>query len=218
MELKENEVLDDLQLNGLMIIQNKLKYRFGFDSVLLANYVKAKKSDIIAEFCAGSGVISILINEKCHPKEIIGFEVLEDFCEMANRSLQYNNIENISFVNDKLENSKNYLKNKKMDIVVCNPPYYEVCENGNINDKYLKMKYEINTNLENVFKSAGQILKYRGKLFLTFVPERLDDLILNASIYKFRLKNLKIIFSNEKSKLLLCEFVLNGNKGCVISK
>jgi len=32
--LKENEQLDDLQIKGLEIIQNKNKFRFGTDAVL----------------------------------------------------------------------------------------------------------------------------------------------------------------------------------------
>ena len=93
--LKENEVLDDLQLNNLMIIQNKNNYRFTSDSVLLSNFVKVGHKDFVVEFCSGSGVISILVNEKYKPKNIIGFELQSELCEMSNRTLLYNNITNI---------------------------------------------------------------------------------------------------------------------------
>ena len=42
-QLMEDETLDDLQLNGLSIIQKKKAFRFGVDAVLLANFAKIKK-------------------------------------------------------------------------------------------------------------------------------------------------------------------------------
>ena len=60
--LEDGERLDDLNLDGLKIIQRKDGYNFTSDSVLLANFVKTKKTDICVEIGAGCGVISILVN------------------------------------------------------------------------------------------------------------------------------------------------------------
>ena len=38
--LKENERIDDLDVNGFRIIQNPFCFCFGMDAVLLANFVK----------------------------------------------------------------------------------------------------------------------------------------------------------------------------------
>ncbi|MBR1985188.1 MAG: methyltransferase, partial [Clostridia bacterium] len=153
--LKENEVLDDLQLNNLMIIQNKMDYRFTSDSVLLANFAKAGRKDFVVEFCSGSGVISILLNEKCKPKKVIGFELQPQLCEMSNRSLKYNKIENINFVNKDLSLAYEDVGVGKVDVVICNPPYYVLPENQtNINKKFKLTKYETSTNLEDIFASA----------------------------------------------------------------
>lgn len=40
MELKENERIDDLELDGLKIIQNKNWFCYGTDSVLLSDFAK----------------------------------------------------------------------------------------------------------------------------------------------------------------------------------
>ena len=39
--LREGEQLDDLQLNGLKILQKKGSFRYGTDAVLLANFADA---------------------------------------------------------------------------------------------------------------------------------------------------------------------------------
>ena len=48
-ELNKDERIDDLQFNELKIIQNKNKFCFGFDAVLLANFATDIKenSDVL---------------------------------------------------------------------------------------------------------------------------------------------------------------------------
>ena len=44
-ELKENERIDDLQRNGYVIIQNKEKFCFGMDAVLLSGFAQVKPGE-----------------------------------------------------------------------------------------------------------------------------------------------------------------------------
>ncbi len=44
----------------LTIFQPKKGFRFGIDSVILANFLSLKPGERIAELCAGCGVISFL--------------------------------------------------------------------------------------------------------------------------------------------------------------
>ena len=63
-KLEENERIEDLQCKGLKVIQNKNYYTFTSDSVILANFIKTKKSDVCAEIGTGCGVISLLLSAK----------------------------------------------------------------------------------------------------------------------------------------------------------
>ena len=56
--------LEDLQFADLKIYQDDEGYCFTSDSVLLANYTKFVAGSKVVEFCAGSGVISILLSKK----------------------------------------------------------------------------------------------------------------------------------------------------------
>lgn len=42
MELKPGERIDDLQLDGLYILQKKDGFRFGMDAVLLADFTRTR--------------------------------------------------------------------------------------------------------------------------------------------------------------------------------
>ena len=63
-KLNQDERIEDLQFEGLKIIQNKNLYTFTSDSVILANFVKLKSKEVALEIGAGSGVISILLSKK----------------------------------------------------------------------------------------------------------------------------------------------------------
>ena len=77
MELNSNERIDDLQFASLKIIQDKSKYCFTSDAAILANFVKAKKTETVCEIGTGTGVISILLSKKQNPKKIVAFEIQE---------------------------------------------------------------------------------------------------------------------------------------------
>ena len=62
--LNAGERLDDLQFNGLMLIQRADAYCFTSDAVLLANSVAAGSGDKVADLGAGSGIISVIIAAK----------------------------------------------------------------------------------------------------------------------------------------------------------
>ena len=90
--IKDNETLDDLQVNDLYVIQKENGFRFGIDAILLANYPNIKRGDFVADFCSGSGVISILAVGKRGAKGAIQFEVQDQYCEMAQRTIKYNKL------------------------------------------------------------------------------------------------------------------------------
>ena len=65
MNLRENERIDDLQINNLKIIQNENGFCFGIDSVLLTDFAKdIKKESKIIDLGTGTGIIPILLSAK----------------------------------------------------------------------------------------------------------------------------------------------------------
>lgn len=66
-----NERVDDLQLNGLKIIQNPEWFCFGTDAVLLSDFAAKgiKKDAVILDMCSGNGIISLLLSAKSRRKK-----------------------------------------------------------------------------------------------------------------------------------------------------
>ncbi len=216
--LKEDEVFDDLQLDGLKIIQNRNKYCFTSDAAILANFVNAKKSDSLCEIGSGSGVISILVNYKCQPKKIVAFEIQEYMADMANRSIKFNNLENkIEIINAPIQNCFDYVKKESFNIVFSNPPYKKISSKSltSKNEEEGISKHEIKLTLDELITYSNKLLKFGGKFYIVYDANRTAELIYKLKENNLEPKNMFFTSSAENKNpiLVLVEAVKGGKEG-----
>ena len=84
----------------------------------MANFINAKTSHRVCEIGAGSGVISILVNYKSNPKEIVAFEIQSYMADMATRSLKLNNLgDKIKIINAPIQSCFDFVEKESFDIV-----------------------------------------------------------------------------------------------------
>lgn len=174
--LKENEVMEDLCLDGLQIIQNTNLYRFTSDPVILANFVKAKKTDWLLDIGTGSGIIPILVCHKTFLKGAVGVEIQQQMADMAIRSVKFNNLQSkISIENVDI---KNFSSKQAFDIVTCNPPYKKAgtSKPNEVESKALA-RHEIALNLKEVCLQAKKHLKFGGRFYVCMDACRTAELV-----------------------------------------
>lgn len=183
--MKPTEKLEDLQVGGLKIIQDKNEYRFTSDAVLLANTVKAKSGDTVVDFGTGSGIIAILVAYKKKPKQVIAVEIQPQLADMAKRSVDFNGMsDTITVVNDSLQNFADNFAGAKADVVVCNPPYIKLGGGETQEKQNLKIcRHEVAVNLDEICMAAGKILKNGGKFFMVHKAERCAEIFLLMQKY-----------------------------------
>ena len=65
-QIKENEVVDTLKKSGIKIIQDRKKFCFGIDAVLLADYAKSgiRKGSAVIDLGTGTGIIPFLLSSE----------------------------------------------------------------------------------------------------------------------------------------------------------
>lgn len=197
-EIKNDENIDDLQLNGLMLIQKKDGFKFGVDAVLLSDFANVKKKHKVIDLCTGTGIIPFLLYGKYNPSSIKGIEIQEDMVEMANRSVELNKINSIEFIHSDLKDIKFLKTLEKADVVTVNPPY-KLSNAGIVNpsDKLSIARHEILCNLENVIEASRVLLKDNGRLFMVHRPERLADIITLMRKYKIEPKRIRMVHPNK---------------------
>ena len=221
--LKENERIDDLELNNLKIIQNKDGFCFGIDSVLLSDFARnIKKQATVIDLGTGTGIIPILLNAKSEVEKVIGVEIQSEVYDMAKRSIKLNKLENkIEIINENILNLNKIYEKNTFDVVITNPPYKKK-DTGilNENDKKIISRHEITANLEDFIRTAKELLKDKGELYMVHRPERLVDILSLMRIYKVEPKLLRFIFSEKEQppKLVLIKGIKNAKPFLKIEK
>ena len=213
-QLEEYEVLEDMLLDGLKIVQDTRLYRFTSDSVLLSRFAKAKKRDVVADFCAGSGIVAFhfyaLNKEKFPAMECTLFEMQEELSNLSKKTALYNDFENFQFVQGRLQDIPK-IHNEKFSLVLCNPPY----ESGGFdNDKYHKAvcRKEITINLKEIAKAAAFALKYGGRLCMLHRADRLAEVCYTLKECNLEVKKIQFVAGRYEAKpyLVMVEAVKGG--------
>lgn len=220
MVLNENEKIEDLQLKGLKIIQNKKWFCFGMDAVLLSDFADIKKNSKVVDLGTGTGIIPLLLWGKRDTEKIYGIEIQKEVAEMAKRSVRLNNLENkIEIVNADMLELEKYLESNSFDSVVTNPPYVE-SKGGIVNplDKKALSRHEISCSLEDVVKTAAKLLKQYGSFYMVHRPYRLPDIICLMRKYKLEPKKMRMVHSKqgEKPNMVLIKGVKAGNPELIV--
>ena len=167
--------IEDLQCGNLKILQDDNGYCFSSDSVLLANFFKAKKGDRVVELCSGSGVISILGTAKTSAEHFDCFEIQSELAQMCKESVKINNLTNITVHNTDLKNAPEILKGQRVDVVVVNPPYYTNLSKS-VSEQIDIATHERTTSLSQIASTSGKLLKHGGKLYMVHIAERFAEI------------------------------------------
>lgn len=189
-----DETLEDLQLGGLRILQKKRGFRYGMDSVLLADFARVGPEETFADFGAGTGILPLLILGRGKGKRCEAIECQADYAEMAARSVALNGLtDRVQVRCGDVREAEALLGRCGVDAVVCNPPYGlpgRVLLNPSEEKKTARHLDE--EGLLPWFRAAHRVLRGKGRLSLVFpAPRMLEvmDLLQEARLTpkRFRL-------------------------------
>lgn len=214
-EINQNERLDDLQLNGLRIIQKVDGFCYGIDAVLLANFASVKRGGRAVDLGTGTGIIPLIMSQKTEAGKLIGIEIQPEMAEMANRSVQYNGLEErIQILNQDVRLAVDILGLATFDTVVTNPPYIKY-GGGLLNPSDTKAisRHEILCKLEDIIKASSQLLRPNGAFFMIHRPDRLVDILCLMRQWNIEPKLLRMVhpYAEKEPNLILVHGHKFGN-------
>ena len=212
---KDDETVEDLQYNGLRIIQKKTGFRFGCDAVLLSGFVEIKNNHDIIDFGTGTGIIPILLAGYTKSGKITGIEIQSELADMAKRSVLMNGLEDrISIREADLKETSSIFGKAVFDTVVSNPPYMK-CGTGAVSENESKLisRHEYKCVFDDIAREASLLLKPGGSLYLVHRPNRLTEIICKLKEYGLEPKKIRFVHPRaEKAPNLFLIKALKGGK------
>lgn len=207
------KVIEELGIDNLKIIQDNELYRFTSDAVILSKFADARKNDIVADFCSGSGIVGIhyyALNKNCKSVDLI--EIQPELASLSQETLKLNGLENIfTVINAPIQNlGAEY--NGKYSLILCNPPYKKK-GSGEVNgeSKIAMCRHEITVTQEEIIKVASKKLKHGGRLCMCQRIERFTDLIVSLRANGLEPKTIQFVSTSKDNPPYL--FLVNAVKG-----
>ena len=221
-ELKENERIDELQRNGYQIIQNKDKFCFGMDAVLLSTFSNVKRGEKVLDLGTGTGIIPILLEAKTEAIHITGLEIQEESADMARRSILLNQLqEKIEIVTGDIKEASHLFGNSSFDVITCNPPYM-IGNHGLKNEDLSKTiaRHELLCNFEDIARESSKVLSPGGRIYLVHRPFRLAEIISTLIRFQLEPKRMRLVYPyiDKEPNMVLIEAKKGGNSRITIEK
>ncbi len=198
--------MDYLSGTNIYLNQRKDMFRCNTDTALLGLFMKINNGETVLDIGCNNGALMLYASLQS-PNHIYGIDLFKEALELAKENLEYNKVLNFTLIHGDVTNTEL----PKVDVVVCNPPYFDTKIDGHINEnEFLRFARHENTlTLETLFSAVLSSLNENGRFYLVHRASRITDIFEIASKSKLRPKEMQIIYDENKDEAtaVLIEFV-----------
>ena len=215
--MRPGERLDDLQLDGLKLIQRPDAFRFGTDSVLLADFAAPRKNDRAIDLGCGTGAVALLMAGHQPALAVDGVEIQPEIADMARRSVLLNDLDDrVRVFEGDMRDSWRALGAGRYTLAVCNPPYGRsgAALESRSETKRLA-RHEGDLTPDDIARAAAMLLKNGGRFCAIYPAPRAYELMRamdGAGIAPKRVRTVHGV-AGRAPKFVLLEGVRQGGEG-----
>lgn len=176
--LRAQERLDEVN-HGIRLIQNTNGLTFGTDALLLAAFLPCSPLGRTAELGGGTGIISLLALKTRTCQHIDCIEVQPEYAALIERNAALNGITEQLTVH--AEDLRDYAaagaRCGSFDTVFSNPPYMALTGKENRAPEKQAARHEVFGGIGDFVRAGARLLRYGGRFFCVYRPNRLMDLL-----------------------------------------
>ena len=156
------------------ISQSKEVFRVGTDGVLLGALSNCLNSKNILEVGTGTGLISLMIAQRNPNANILAIDINPDAVELSQKNFANSPFSNR--LNSQFQDFKTFISDKKLDLIVSNPPYFIPNSTSN---KDLLARQQIELNFEQLIQKSAENLSTDG-LLSVIIPKECEDIFISS--------------------------------------
>ena len=214
--LKDGERIDAVN-EKISLIAKKDGLTFGTDAYLLAAFMRPQAKARAVELGTGTGIISLLCAARARFAQIDALEIQADFAELAERNVRLNGLD--GSIRVRLADVRTVRADElggECDVVFANPPYMRT-DSGKRNDsdyKYIA-RHEVCGTVDDFCGAAERLLKYGGRFYCVWRPDRLSELMAAMRAHGLEMKTAVFVHADAESEpsMMLCSATRGGAAG-----
>lgn len=194
--------------------QDKCAMKVGTDGVLLGvladiRFIANFTSIEILDIGAGTGLVSLIAAQRLSQAYITAVEIDSDSAEQAKENFEQSRFASrLKVVQSSIQD---FLSDKKYDLILCNPPFY----NGTLtcpDSKRTLARHTLSLTFEDLAKSAERLLSADGE-FVVIVPtyeeNKINEYCSSLGLFP---KSITKIYPNERkdAKRIVIQYSRNN--------
>ena len=209
---------EDLGLIGLKVLQDDELYTFTSDAILLAKFARVKAGEVVADFCAGCGIVGFELYGLSPDKisSVTFFEMQKSLFDLIEENIALNGLKDKFCAHNIMIQDLPKNLYGKYSLIVCNPPYMKALSGENDAKAEIAVcRREIYLDLKDLVIAIGRGLKYGGRACIVHRADRLIDLVCLMRENGIEPKRIVPVLPKKGKKpyLVLVEGVKGGKSG-----
>ena len=141
----------------------------------------------------GTGSGALLLYAHYHNAgHLIGVDIQDKALALAKENL-------IEYTSDYelIKANINELEHEKVDVVISNPPFFEVGSLRN-SDAWNKAMFESELSIEQMFKAFRKFMKENGEVYTLYPAERFPEFYEMCLKYKLKIMRLQFVYDEKR--------------------
>lgn len=189
--------------------QDKCAMKVCTDSCLFGAWIPLDKEiRTLLDIGTGTGLLSLMLAQRSGA-EIDAVEIEEKAFSQAKENIS------ISAWKDRIHlhhgDVRRYDPDKKFDLIVCNPPFYEKEMRSGLHEEKIA-KHSLHLSLEDLLRSMDALLNAHGKFAILLPYYRKAEFEKAASVYSYYPENILLIRQTPKHPFFRYAAVFSKNK------
>ena len=215
--LRDGERLDDLQCDGLKLIQRPDVFRFGTDSVLLADFARPRPKDRAVDLGCGTGAIALLMAAHRPGLIVDAVEIQPEIADMARRSVALNGMaDKVRVLNADMRDAWRALGAGAYTLAVCNPPYGKVgAALESLSEARRVARHEGDLAPEHIARAAAMLLQNGGRFCVIYPAPRAFEMMRAMHENRLAPKRIRTVHgvAGRAPKFVLMDAFKGGGEG-----
>lgn len=208
----------ELLQNGLTLDIAPGTFPLSTDSILLADFVKLPKNASVLDLGSGCGTLGLLLCAKDAACTVTGLELDELAHNTALANIRSNQLQGRLFsICGDLRSIPDSISAGSFSCCVSNPPYMH---GGPMSKSTPYARREDTCSIRDLVTAAAEALRYGSDFHLVHRPERLAELITQASNAGLEPKRLRLVRHSPRKNisLILLQCRKGGKPGLILEE
>lgn len=171
--------------------QNDEVFHVSTDTTILGMFLDKLYKKSVMDIGTGSGAL-LLYAHYHNAGHLIGVDIQDKALSLAKENLK-------EYTSDYelIKANINELEHEKVDVVICNPPFFEV---GSLrsSDAWNKAMFESELSIEQMFKAFRKFMKENGEVYTLYPSERFPEFYETCLKYKLKIMRLQFVYDEKR--------------------